>query len=110
MMSVRRYRLDNALERVRRVMQLRRPQREALEEVHRLVDALEGDLPALSRIRVVKLVHDCHPSWSFAPGEYPFPQMTFEMATGVGKTRLMGAIMAYLYLSGQSRNFLILAP
>ncbi len=36
--------------------------------------------------------------------------MTFALATGVGKTRLMAALMAYLYLSGQSQTYLLLAP
>src|SRR5207249_1708621 len=47
------------------------------------------------------------PQWQFAGG---FPNLIVALATGVGKTRLMGAIAAYLYLSGQSRNFVLLAP
>jgi superfamily II DNA or RNA helicase len=51
-------------------------------------------------------VRELHPEWSFGG----FPQMTFHLATGVGKTRLMGAIAAYLYLGDQASNFLFLAP
>ncbi|WP_420916308.1 DEAD/DEAH box helicase [Pseudomonas guariconensis] len=32
------------------------------------------------------------------------------MATGVGKTRLMGAFISYLHMIGKSRNFFVLAP
>jgi type III restriction enzyme len=39
-----------------------------------------------------------------------FPSIAFSIATGVGKTRLMGAIIAYLYLEKGIRNFFILAP
>ena len=42
--------------------------------------------------------------------EREFPSLCFALATGVGKTRLMGAFIAYLTLSGRSRNFFVLAP
>ena len=42
--------------------------------------------------------------------ERDFPSLCFALATGVGKTRLMGAFISYLYLSGRSRNFFVLAP
>jgi hypothetical protein len=42
--------------------------------------------------------------------ERDFPSLCFALATGVGKTRLMGAFIAYLYLSGRSRCFFVLAP
>jgi type III restriction enzyme len=42
--------------------------------------------------------------------ERAFPSITFSIATGVGKTRLMGAFIAYLYLKKGIRNFFILAP
>lgn len=39
-----------------------------------------------------------------------FPSVAFSIATGVGKTRLMGACIAYLYLRKGIRNFFVLAP
>lgn len=39
-----------------------------------------------------------------------FPSISFSIATGVGKTRLMGACITYLYLEKGIRNFFILAP
>lgn len=39
-----------------------------------------------------------------------FPSFTFDMATGSGKTRLMGACISYLYRKGISKNFFVLAP
>ena len=39
-----------------------------------------------------------------------FPSIAFSIATGVGKTRLMGACVAYLYLQKGIKNFFILAP
>jgi type III restriction enzyme len=42
--------------------------------------------------------------------ERDFPSLCFALATGVGKTRLMGAFVAYLYLTARSREFFVLAP
>ncbi|WP_366942984.1 DEAD/DEAH box helicase family protein [uncultured Cocleimonas sp.] len=42
--------------------------------------------------------------------EREFPSLCFAIATGVGKTRLMGAMISWLFLTGRSRNFFILAP
>jgi type III restriction enzyme len=39
-----------------------------------------------------------------------FPRFTFALATGTGKSRLMGAITSYLFLTGKSQHFLLLAP
>ncbi|MEZ7937481.1 MAG: DEAD/DEAH box helicase family protein [Paludibacteraceae bacterium] len=39
-----------------------------------------------------------------------FTSIAFSIATGVGKTRLMGACIAYLYLQKGIKNFFILAP
>lgn len=39
-----------------------------------------------------------------------FPSYTFALATGVGKTRLMGAFVAYLYLVYGVQHFMIVAP
>lgn len=42
--------------------------------------------------------------------ERDFPSLCFALATGVGKTRLMGAFIAYLHDVHRIRNFLVLAP
>lgn len=42
--------------------------------------------------------------------ERDFPSICFSIATGVGKTRLMGACIAYLHLEKGIRNFFVLAP
>jgi type III restriction enzyme len=42
--------------------------------------------------------------------EREFPSLCFALATGVGKTRLMGAFVTYLYQTGRSRHFFVLAP
>ena len=42
--------------------------------------------------------------------EREFPSLCFALATGVGKTRLMGAFIAYLHLARGINNFFVLAP
>jgi type III restriction enzyme len=46
----------------------------------------------------------------FKDFERNFPCVCFALATGVGKTRLMGSFIAWLYTEKQIRNFLVLAP
>lgn len=46
----------------------------------------------------------------FQAFERTFPAYTFALATGVGKTRLMGAFVAYLHLVYGIRNFMLVAP
>jgi type III restriction enzyme len=42
--------------------------------------------------------------------ERDFMSLTFALATGVGKTRLMGAFIAYLYTQHGIKNFFVVAP
>jgi type III restriction enzyme len=42
--------------------------------------------------------------------EREFPSVCFALATGVGKTRLMGAFISYLHLAHGMNNFFVLAP
>lgn len=42
--------------------------------------------------------------------EFDFPSFCYHMATGIGKTRLMGACIYYLYKTKGYKHFFILAP
>ncbi len=88
-------------------LSLRPPQRRSLEILHRVTEVVPPrkapDLAAaLAAIRA----------------EYPqvtdfereFPSLCFALATGVGKTRLMGAFISYLHLAHGLNNFFVLAP
>jgi type III restriction enzyme len=71
----------------------------------------------LNRIDITKL-GDTRAALAVIQAAYPkvedfereFPSLCFALATGVGKTRLMGAFISYLYLMGKSRHFFVLAP
>lgn len=42
--------------------------------------------------------------------ERDFPSVCFSLATGIGKTRLMGACIAYLHYEKGIKNFFVMAP
>lgn len=42
--------------------------------------------------------------------EREFPSICFALATGIGKTRLMGAMIAYLHYAKGINNFFVMAP
>ncbi|MCB5364774.1 DEAD/DEAH box helicase family protein [Pusillimonas sp. CC-YST705] len=90
-------------------LSLRPPQAESLA---RLVRALEAAPEMLSKDRNVASI------LATLKAEFPtledferdFPSLCFALATGVGKTRLMGAFVAYLHLAHGINNFFVLAP
>ena len=106
-MSFRKLRLETALDRVLRTMRLRRPQKESLQKVHEILVHLDNDVGEMAPDEIVHKVRELHPSWSFSNG---CCEATFDLATGVGKTRLMGAIATYMHLAGQASTFVFLAP
>lgn len=93
-------------------LSLRKPQSEALRRLDTIVDLIDPkkdtDVEA-ARSAIRDHFGDISDA-DFNDFERDFPSVCFSLATGVGKTRLMGAFITYLYLIGKSRNFFILAP
>ena len=98
---------------IRSRLSLRSPQAESLgilqelTDVLKLTDVLEltkepGLVPELAK------VHERYPIC--ADFERDFVSICFALATGVGKTRLMGAFISYLYLEKGINNFFVMAP
>src|SRR5262245_45407836 len=86
-------------------MQLRAPQMEALRELRDMLLRVPGRLSELNS-DVVRAAMSGDGKY-----EHPYhPSFTLNLATGVGKSRLAGAIIAMLWLSGEARTFVILAP
>ena len=91
-------------------LSLRSPQRESLEALAKAIDATDErmldpkrDVPAL--LETLKAEFP-----TLQDFERDFPSMCFALATGVGKTRLMGAFISYLHLAYGVNNFFVLAP
>ena len=95
---------------IKQRLSLRQPLQEALELTARIVDTL----PLQKSKRTTSLADDLAQVNALAPTctdfQRGFPSITHNIATGVGKTRLMGAMIAYLYIAKGIRNFFILAP
>ncbi len=89
-------------------MRLRTPQLEALEKFHAIVSSLPSELGNCSQSEVNAAFKSSFPSWNTS--DDGLLNFTINLATGVGKTRLIGAIIAYLFNSGDAKNFLIVTP
>ncbi|PKM08998.1 MAG: type III restriction endonuclease subunit R [Gammaproteobacteria bacterium HGW-Gammaproteobacteria-4] len=90
-------------------LSLRPPQAESLSRLVRAIDAApellghERDVSAILSTLKAQFA-------TLADFEREFPSLCFALATGVGKTRLMGAFIAYLHLAHGINNFFVLAP
>lgn len=88
-------------------LSLRAPQRQALELLDRLTDIVDfkkvTDLPL-----ALRTISSEFPT--VTDFERDFPSLCFALATGVGKTRLMGAFITYLHQAHGHKNFFVLAP
>ena len=88
-------------------LSLRSPQRRALEILDRVVEIVPPD-KNINLLHALETIHSEFPS--VTDFEREFPSLCFALATGVGKTRLMGAFVSYLHLAHGLNNFFILAP
>src|SRR5687768_13384671 len=88
-------------------LSLRPPQRRALEILDRVTEivppAKDADVQT-----ALAVIRDEYPS--VTDFERDFPSLCFALATGVGKTRLMGAFISYLHVAHGIDNFFVLAP
>lgn len=94
-------------------LSLRHPQTESLEILH---NALET-VPAL-RDPHARSADELNAMQAALGSQFPtltdfereFPSLCFALATGVGKTRLMGAFISYLHAAYGYKHFFVLAP
>jgi len=93
---------------IRQRLSLRAPQAESLDILHRLATeqkTLDASIPLEERLTAITARFT-----KVTDFEREFPSLCFALATGVGKTRLMGAFIAYLHLARGLSNFFVLAP
>lgn len=88
-------------------LSLRAPQRRSLEILDRIMEIAP---PGKNADAAEKLAAIQSEFPSVADFEREFPSLCFALATGVGKTRLMGAFISYLHLAYGINNFFVLAP
>jgi type III restriction enzyme len=94
-------------------LSLRAPQAESLQRLHHALDSIPAlhDANARSPEELAAMVAALAAQF---PGltdfEREFPSLCFALATGVGKTRLMGAFISYLHMTYGYKHFFVLAP
>ena len=88
-------------------LSLRQPQRDSLEILARITEiiSLKKDRDLTADMAVIQSEFP-----TVTDFEREFPSLCFALATGVGKTRLMGAFIAYLHQAHKVRHFFVLAP
>lgn len=88
-------------------LSLRPPQRDSLEILARITEiiSLKKDRDLTADMAVIQSEFP-----TVTDFEREFPSLCFALATGVGKTRLMGAFIAYLHQVHKLRHFFVLAP
>lgn len=88
-------------------MSLRNPLRESLEHLDRVMDLCDIGKDS-DNAEILKAINREYPTVS--DFERDFPSLCYAIATGVGKTRLMGAFISYLHLAKGVNHFFVLAP
>ena len=104
---------DRILRQIKARLSLRTPQADSLDLLAHIVEHSPlNELVPLHKLdgtaEMLAAVHALFPG--VTDFERDFPSLCFALATGVGKTRLMGAFISWLYLIGRSRHFFVLAP
>ena len=88
-------------------LSLRYPQKRSLEILDRICQLLpiNGQVDLKTSLAAIRSEFP-----NVTDFEREFPSLCFALATGVGKTRLMGAFISYLHLAHGIKNFFVLAP
>ena len=88
-------------------LSLREPQRDSLKILDRVLEISNLTKGADTK-QILEIIQSEFPS--VKDFERAFPSLCFSLATGVGKTRLMGAFIAYLHRFYGVKNFFVVAP
>ena len=93
-------------------LSLRPPQTESLAKLASAIEAspamLRPDRDAAEVAAILATLKAQFPT--LQDFERDFPSLCFALATGVGKTRLMGAFISYLFQAHGIKHFFVLAP
>lgn len=102
--------MSNIVNQIGYAMSLREPQKEALQYLDAISSNCDYQRNTLAEIESVATAN-CEDKHTIkVDDDFKFPSFCFDMATGIGKTRLMGAAIYYLYKTKGYKHFFILAP
>jgi type III restriction enzyme len=100
---------EKVLQAVSGRLSLRAPQRDSLLALQQAIaaapDILHSKRDVANLLDILKTEFQ-----KLSDFERDFPSLCFALATGVGKTRLMGAFISYLHLAHGISHFFVLAP
>jgi len=90
-------------------LSVRPPLRRSLEILDRVMEiaTINKDTDPATALSIIQSESEFASVIDF---ERDFPSLCFALATGVGKTRLMGAFISYLHLAHGINHFFVLAP
>lgn len=91
-------------------MSLREPQFEALKTLDNICSKIDYKTYSKEQAEEIATENCQTQSKIKVDDNLGFPSFCFEMTTGIGKTRLMGASIYYLYKTKGYKHFFILAP
>lgn len=100
--------MSDIVKRISYAMSLRAPQEEALSYLDAISTKCEYKNGNKEKIEEVAS-ENCENQRKIC-SKFDFPSFSYAMATGIGKTRLMGASIYYLYKTKGYKHFFILAP
>ena len=102
--------MGNIVNQIGYAMSLRTPQKEALQYLDAISSNCDYKRNTLAEVEAVATAN-CEDKHTIKIDDnFKFPSFCFDMATGIGKTRLMGAAIYYLYKTKGYKHFFILAP
>lgn len=102
--------MENIVNQIGYAMSLRTPQKEALQYLDAISSNCDYKRNTLAEVEAVATAN-CEDKHTIKiDDDFKFPSFCFNMATGIGKTRLMGAAIYYLYKTKGYKHFFILAP
>lgn len=102
--------MDKYVQQISSRLSLRDPQKDSLEILAEVLEYFGLSKNNSNDELVTKLEAVKNNFPSVEDFERDFPSICFALATGVGKTRLMGAFITYLHLAKGVKNFFVLAP
>ena len=94
-------------------LSLRKPQQKSLEILDEILNSVKlgkDEKPAIQLQQIVDICQQFDPPIKFQGFDRDFISLCFALATGVGKTRLMGAFITYLHKAYGYNNFIVIAP
>lgn len=100
----------SSVDKIKWAMSLRDPQYEALKCFDNISSRIEYKTASKSEAEKAASENCQEPHKIVVDKEFDFPSFCFDMTTGIGKTRLMGACIYYLYKTKGYKHFFILCP